>query len=448
MAFGRFFVSNQSDIEIWDSFVGVSIVRRGPGVGMVKSIFNFVSLIIGGGMLCWPKLFKLCGWLGAIVCLCTICLFAETTMTLMVNCAIAYDTLSYEETCRAAFGPCGYYIVALACYLMEFGVLVTYWTALEELTCPLLSELGNHSQVVIKLSFAAIMLPFCYVRNLGQLPAWSYISCFLNMCVAVIIVALSFENRPQGDIETKAVNSEIWPSLGIIAFTFCNHDSVFTIYQNLKDASSERWGIVTKVCLWSTVGLMLCTGLPIYLNLGTTVQVDITDNLGSSPTTQVLRAVMSVNLGMAWVYMQQVSRKYLHSLVMPCLRRRALGPDEVYEMSYGELVAFTTVQFGVTLLLAVYVPDLGWPMALTGLFAQSITAFLIPPVLLWTTLRRGRDVGYNNIQLLWFFIVFLFGVLSCTLGSIKLMTTTPECHGHPIADGSGSCKCLEPQSTG
>jgi len=144
---------------------------------------------------------------------------------------------------------------------------------------------------------------------------------------------------------------------------------------------------------------------------------DITMNFPlDSPLMNVVRCALTISLAMTWLYLQQVGRKFLHSLIMPMLRCRVLSPGESYHMSPAEIVGFTSVQFGVTLYLGCIIEDLGLPMALTGVFAQAMAAFVIPPCLLLTLSRRGHDCGYTWLQHGYYIAILIFGTVSCTLG--------------------------------
>lgn len=402
------------------------------GVSMPRSIFNFTALIIGGGLLGWPYTFKLCGWLGALCCLLLVCGFAESTMRLMVNCAIHLRTLSYEETCCAVWGQLGYYLVALSCYMIDFGVLVSYWVALGDLAWPLARCFGWHtSGWKVKVVLAAFMLPFSFLRNLGKLPYWSYINYGLILFAALSTLSLAFNNSDLAEPDYTPIKDAFWPSLGTLSFTFVNHDSVFAIAQNLEDLTKQRWAVVCGISMWSTMLLTALVGMPVYFALGEATLSDITMNFPlDSPLMNVVRFALTISLAMTWLYLQQVGRKFLHSLVMPMLRCRVLSPGESYHMSRAEIVAFTSVQFGVTLYLGCIIEDLGLPMALTGVFAQAMAAFVIPPCLLLTLSRRGHDCGYTSLQHGYYVAILIFGIVSCTLG-VNATLDHYNLHGEP-----------------
>jgi hypothetical protein len=90
-------------------------------------------------------------------------------------------------------------------------------------------------------------------------------------------------------------------------------------------------------------------------------------------------------------------------------------------MTALEIGGFTFVQFAVTLALGLAVTDLGLPMALTGVFAQALAAFVIPPCLLFTLSRQGQTVGYTRIQMAGFGGVLIFGVSCCTFGAVQIL---------------------------
>jgi len=406
-------------------------VGRGTA-GVARSVFNFTTLVVGGGLLGWPNSFKMCGWLGGVCCLFVCCLFSETTMCLLVNLGIKCGTFSYEETCSAIWGRGGYYVITITCYLMDFGVLVTYWVALGDLVAPLAHEaFGTSDRTRIKLGLAAVMLGPSYLRNLGKIPGWSFANYGLiifgsvsMLCMVFLPATADFARdhiEPIGESISpgfgEAVKVGMWPSLGTLAFTFCNHDSVFMIFSNLKEGTWQRWALTCKLAMWPVVLLMILTGLPMYFVLGEKVASDITTSFPNTRFMLAVRGALTVSVAMTWIYLQQVARKYLHSLVMPLLLRRALTPSESYNLTVPELLCFTTFQFSVTLVLGISIEDLGLPMALTGVFAMSLAAFIIPPCLLLTSVLRGDDVGYGRIAQAYFCMVLLFGLTSCTLGA-------------------------------
>lgn len=401
-------------------------------VGIPASIFNFIVLVIGGGLLGWPNTFKLCGWMGGSCCLCAMCLCCGYTMCVMVNCAIKLKTMSYEETCCAVWGRPGYYIVALVCFLIDFGVLVAYWVAIGALAAPIASDVfgvTEHVETKVKLGAAVIMLPPSYLRSLGDVPGWSYISYALILFASFSMLHLAFQpstlefNKYHVEPLSVAVETNwtwikdgVWPSLGTIAFTFVNHDSVFMVFERLKDGNRRRWAAVCMGALCSTTVLMLGVGIPIYLVLGDKITSDMTTNYPGGMLMSAVRVALCACIVMSWVYLQQVGRKYLHSLAMPIVHRRPLTQRETYHMTAPELGVFTSLLFGVTLFLGIYIQDLGLPMALTGVFAQSLAAFVIPPCLVFSMVRLGQNPGYSKIEQAYLAGILVFGLVSCTLG--------------------------------
>jgi hypothetical protein len=161
--------------------------------------------------------------------------------------------------------------------------------------------------------------------------------------------------------------------------------------------------------------------MPIYFALGEHTSSDLTDNFPTDLRMMLfVRACLVCVLLMTWVYLQQVGRKYLHSLIMPLLRCRLPEPSDSYRMTPVEIIGFTLVQFVVTLALGLAVTDLGLPMALTGVFAQALAAFVIPPCLLFTLSRQGQNAGYTRTQMAGFGGVLIFGVSCCTIGAVQI----------------------------
>jgi hypothetical protein len=85
-----------------------------------------------------------------------------------------------------------------------------------------------------------------------------------------------------------------------------------------------------------------------------------------------------------------------------------------------EIGVFTTIQFVVTFGLGLAVTDLGLPMALTGVFAQALAAFVIPPCLLFTLSRQGQNAGYTRGHMAGFAGILIFGVSCCTFVAVQI----------------------------
>jgi len=350
----------------------------------------------------------------------------------MVNCGIKLKTMSYEESCSAVWGRPGYYVVALVCFLIDFGVLVAYFVAMGSLAGPIATDYFSITEAVetkVKLAAAVVMLPPSYLRSLGDIPGWSYVSYAMILFGSFSMLYLAFSDSTQEfnkvhvaplnvPVETdwSWVKGGIWQAIGTIAFTFAIHDCVFSIFKSLKDGTRERWSFVCYTALATTTALILAIGVPIYLALGDKVDSNITKNFPSGPLMNAVRGAIFVCVIITWVYVQHVGRKYLHSLVMPLVRCRPLTSSETYTMSAPELAVFTTVIFVAALCLGIMCEDLGIPMSLTGIFAQSLSAFVIPPCLVFTMVRQGQNPGYSTIELGFLAVILVFGLVSCTLG--------------------------------
>lgn len=298
----------------------------------------------------------------------------------------------------------------------------------------------------VKLAAAVVMLPPSYLRSLGDIPGWSYVSYGMIVFGSFSMLYLAFSDSTQEFNKTNVaplnvpvetdwrwVKGGIWQAVGTIAFTFAIHDCVFSIFKSLKEGTRQQWSFVCYTALWSTTALILAIGVPIYFALGDKVASEITANFPSGPLMNAVRGAIFVCIIITWIYVQHVGRKYLHSLVMPLVRCRPLTSSETYTMSVPELAVFTTVIFVAALYLGVAVKDLGIPMSLTGIFAQSLSAFVIPPCLVFTMVRQGQNPGYNKMQLGFLGAILLFGLVSCTLGMANTLNAhLAEYAGHGV----------------
>jgi len=233
-----------------------------------------------------------------------------------------------------------------------------------------------------------------------------------------------------------------------------NHSVVFPFFRELKNATLRRWSIVSVSAMWSAVLLMHIMGLPIYFALGDKTASNITNNFPHGPLMSAVRVSLAIAVLISTIYLQRAGRTYLHSLVMPILRRRSLVEDE-QRMSMSEVFFFTSLQFVVTLYLGIATEDLGLPMALTGVFAQSLAAFIIPPLLLFTMMRHDPASKISRLSRCYFTVVLVFGIASCTLGvnrTIADFSRRASATAHSSSDAafvpyaSRSTRSLKPRS--
>lgn len=168
------------------------------------------------------------------------------------------------------------------------------------------------------------------------------------------------------------VGPQFLSAFGSMAFIFVCHDLSFQVYQSIPGASATKWGRVVRTAVWLSLVPSVLLGLGGYLHFGSGVASNVLNSYAlSSHAINAARLALGSSLVLTYPLNLFMCRHVLAKMV--------LGLPGGKHCSGGQHAALTLGLFGVSLLLALALTDLGLVQGLVGSVAGSMLAFVLPP---------------------------------------------------------------------
>jgi len=161
-------------------------------------------------------------------------------------------------------------------------------------------------------------------------------------------------------------------AFGSMAFIFVCHDLSFQVYQSIPGGNASKWGRVVRTAVWLSLVPSVLLGLGGYFHFGEGVSSNILNNYPlSSHAVNAARLALGSSLVLTYPLNLFMCRHVLAKMM--------LGLPGGKHCSPGQHAALTLGLFGVSLLLACSLTDLGLVQGLVGSLAGSMLAFVLPP---------------------------------------------------------------------
>jgi len=390
------------------------------GSSIFSVFLNFVNSIVGAGIVGLPFTLKQGGLaltLGAMVVMAWL---TDYSLRLIVRTAKYANVNTYEDLCEYCFGDIGFYLVSGSMFLFDFGAMLTYLIILgdaaENLVGAWLHWSGKNVRRILIIGISAVViLPLCLLRDISKLEKASAISVLTVILINFIVIYKFFElgDKYQQD-PIEYVESDFPSAFGTIAFAFVCQDCAFLMFNTLKNPTTKRWGSVVHLSLGGACVVCITFALFGYLTFRGQVTPNLLNNYSpSDKVVQVARTVYVLTMALTYPISFYVCRHVIYAVIYR-------GPEykSEKECSFLTHLGVTLPLYAVSVLIVMFVTNLGVVMSLTGSIAAVLLAFLLPaacrlktqpsPIQFWLY-KRGclkglRFVGPSML-------LFIFGVL-------------------------------------
>jgi len=402
-----------------------NVIAQEEGSAIFSVFLNFVNSIVGAGIVGLPFTLKQGGLAVTLGAMVVMAWLTDYSLRLIVRTAKYANVNTYEDLCEYCFGNMGFYLVSGSMFLFDFGAMLTYLIimgdAAENLAGAWLNYSGKNVRRYLIIGISGIvMLPLCLLRDISKLEKASALSVLTVILINFIVIYKYFELGDKHKEERiEYINSEFPSAFGTIAFAFVCQDCAFLMFNTLKNPTTKRWGSVVHLSLGGACVVCIAFALFGYLTFKGTVTSNLLNDY--SPKDKVVQAARTIYvLTMALTY--PISFYVCRHVIYAVIYR---GPTYKSEKECSLLthLGITLPLYAVSVLIVMFVTNLGVVMSLTGSIAAVFLAFLLPaacrlktqpsPLQFWLY-KRGclKGLRFVGPSLL----LFLFGVL-CMVAS-------------------------------
>ncbi|XP_043842499.1 putative sodium-coupled neutral amino acid transporter 7 [Dromiciops gliroides] len=407
---------------------------NGGATSTLGAIFIVVNACLGAGLLNFPAAFSTAGGVAAGVGLqIGMLIFIISGLVILAYCSQASNERTYQEVIWAVCGKLTGVLCEVAIAVYTFGTCIAFLIIIGDQQDKILAvlvkdseeALDNHwytdRKFTISLTAFLFILPLSIPREIGFQKYASSLSVLGTWYVTAIIVIKYIwpdkEMSPE-DVPTRPTSwMAVFNAMPTICFGFQCHVSSVPVFNSMQRPKVQTWGGVVTAAMVIALFVYMGTGICGFLTFGVSVNPDV---LLSYPSNDILVAIARVfiiiSVLTSYPILHFCGRAVLEGL---WLRYKGETVEEDVARERRRRVLQTVAWFLLTLVLALFIPDIGKVISIIGGLAACFI-FVFPGLcLIQAKLSEIEEVKSSS----WWALVS-YGVFLVTLGAFIFGQTT------------------------
>ncbi|KAI3377863.1 hypothetical protein L3Q82_008999 [Scortum barcoo] len=408
--------------------------RRSGGVSSLGAVFIVVNAALGAGLLNFPAAFNMAGGVTAGVMLQMFMLiFIISGLVILGYCSQVSNESTYQEVVRASCGKVTGVLCEVAIAVYTFGTCIAFFIVIGDQLDRLIAAAGHEADGMVghwytdrKFNIAVtavslIILPLSIPKEIGFQKYASALSVMGTWYVRTIVVIIKYmwpdkEVTPSYVPASSASWTAVFNAMPTICFGFQCHVSCVPVFDSMSRKEIKPWGVVVTLSMIICLFVYTGTGVCGYLTFGSNVSQDV---LMSYPPDDIAVAIARVFIVICVVTSYPIlhfcGRAVIEGL---WLRFQGEQVEVCVRRERRRRILQTLVWFVVTLVLALFIPDIGRVISLIGGLAACFI-FVFPGL----CLIQAKLSETDNRSASWHGLV-VFGVVMVTIGAFIFGLTT------------------------
>lgn len=385
----------RESISLLASASAKPLLDGGPRLGSLGAIFIMLKSALGAGLLNFPWAFERAGGVRSAVTVELISLvFLISGLIILGYSSSISGQCTYQavvkEVCGPAIGQLCEICFVFNLFMISVAFLVIVDDQLEKLCDSLYellaglpkSEMPYHFYTDQR--FALLLLCVLFILPLSiskEISIQKYISVLGTLAASYLTVAIivKYHTMPPALIRNTPIYASgisSWASMfsviPTICFGFQCHEASIAIYSSMENQRLSHWVFISVVSMFFCLIIYSFTGVYGYLTFGKDVKADILMSYSSDDTMMLIaRLLFGISIVTIYPIILLLGRSVIQEPLLNW-RRRCFGRVTVeYEVRSRYLL--TVLWIAITLLIAVFVPDISKVISVIG----GISAFFI-----------------------------------------------------------------------
>ncbi|XP_048887393.1 putative sodium-coupled neutral amino acid transporter 7 [Brienomyrus brachyistius] len=407
---------------------------RREGTSPVGAVFIVVNAALGAGLLNFPAAFNLAGGVtsGVSLQMCML-IFIIGGLVVLAYCSQVSNEITYQEVVRAVCGRVTGVICEVAIAVYTFGTCIAFLIIIGDQLDKLIAAVAQETdrtvsstwytdrKFTIFLTSVLIILPLSIPKEIGFQKYASAVSVIGTWYVTVIIIIRYIwpdKEVSPGYISIRPSSwTAVFNAMPTICFGFQCHVSSVPVFNSMRKREIRPWGWVVTLAMVICLFVYTGTGVCGFLSFGSSVSQDV---LMSYPSNDIAVAVarffIIICVVTSYPILHFCGRAVLEGLWLR-FRGESMEVDVVRERR--RRVAQTVLWFCLTLILALFIPDIGRVISLIGGLAACFI-FVFPGLcLIQAKLSEIQEVKPAS----WWAMVS-YGIFMVTVGAFIFGQTT------------------------
>ncbi|XP_010075680.1 PREDICTED: putative sodium-coupled neutral amino acid transporter 7 [Pterocles gutturalis] len=423
---------------------------QGNGLGATSAlgaIFIVVNAALGAGLLNFPAAFSMAGGVAAGIAL-QMCMliFIIGGLVILAYCSQASNERTYQEVVWAVCGKVPGVLCEVAIAVYTFGTCIAFLIIIGDQEDKIIAALVTEPEeagsshwytdrrFTISITAFLFILPLSIPKEIGFQKYASSLSVIGTWYVtAVIIIKYIWPDKElvPGDIPTRprcAGSARSWehlaPCKGIVLGGGTRyrqggqcHVSSVPVFNSMKQPEVKTWGAVVTAAMVIALFVYTGTGVCGFLTFGAGVEQDVLLSYPSNDIPVALaRAFIILCVLTSYPILHFCGRAVLEGL---WLRYTGVTVEEDVVRERRRRVLQTISWFLLTLLLALFIPDIGKVISVIGGLAACFI-FVFPGL----CLIQAKLSEIQETRAISWWAQVSYGVFMVTLGAFIFGQTT------------------------
>ncbi|KAJ8003206.1 hypothetical protein DPEC_G00166990 [Dallia pectoralis] len=420
----------------------------GPRLGSVGAIFIMLKSALGAGLLNFPWAFAKAGGIHAAVAVEMVSLlFLISGLVILGYSSSISGQNTYQavvkDVCGPAIGQLCEVVFVFNLFMISVAFQVIVSDQLEKLCISLyelitgLPEADMPNYWYTDPHFVLIFLCVFLILPLSipkEISIQKYISILGTLAATYLTVSIIIKYHTRNESEVHLSNlyssgTGSWASMFTVIPTICFgfqcHEACVAIYSSMENKKLSHWVFISVMSMFFCLVIYSLTGVYGYLTFGKSVAADI---LMSYAGDDVLMIIARLLFGISIITIYPIILLLGRSVVQdPLLRFRQRFHVVTRSYESRSRVGLTVAWITVTLLMAVFIPDISKVISVIG----GISAFFIFifPGLCLVFAMQSEPVSFKTRVVLttWGMITLICGTFifgqSTTIAIMQLFNT-------------------------
>ncbi|XP_061778491.1 putative sodium-coupled neutral amino acid transporter 8 [Nerophis ophidion] len=366
-----------------------------PRLGSFGAVFIMLKSALGAGLLNFPWAFQKAGGVTTAVSVELVSLvFLISGLVILGYASSVSRQKTYQdvvrEVCGSAVGQLCEVCFCFNLFMICVAFLVVVQDQLEKLCISLYEtvtgsgeeEMPYHwytdQRFALFIMCLVIILPLSIPKEIGIQKYTSVLGTLAAtyLCVAVIVKYYMMEDHTAIITPEHSQGVGSWASMFSVVPTICFgfqcHEACIAIYSSMENQKISHWVVISVISMLFCLLIYTLTGVYGFMTFGRAVASDI---LMSYPGNDVVMIISRLLFGISIITIYPIilllGRSVILNLMVRFQRRRHGIVTNTFESRCRVLL--TVIWITITLLIAMFVPDMGEVISVIG----GISAFFI-----------------------------------------------------------------------
>ncbi|CAF3243772.1 unnamed protein product [Rotaria socialis] len=414
-----------------------------------KSVLSLSNAIVGVSVLSMPYCYHQCGIILATLLMIISAIITSYSCKILISSAHASNSATYEYLALRATGRTMKLVVELSSIGLLLGSIVAYQMIVGDLGSVVVAQTLDvtNSQLIRGLVILILTFTVSFPLSLSErfdhltpisiqsiifyllFGLYSFVQCGLNSTSILLNLNKIVYWRWSG----------IFVSLPIISLSFSCQTMLFVVFSELSDATSHAMNDVIDLSV-TIVGLMyFIAGIFGYLAFFPTyafIPGNVMQIFPKNLFQQIFLWGFILNCTTGIPFMVNPTRISLYTLWNNQQQQSLFGERHIIPRRL--IIVFTAIVVFLPTLIAIFIPNLEFVLALTGATSGQLICYILPAIIALHVMPHGLSTLKTKVLM----IIGIISLVICTI-----MTFKTEFVDNNVLSSSSSSSSFSSSST-